>query len=201
MTGKADNVMDIVLNLLIFLITVVLVVRFFRKDGKWDAGNGKKAFRYFTVLSNTFCAAAALLVCIDPANGVFRMLKYTATVAVTVTMLTVFVFLMPVYKTFTGLLKGSDLFMHLLTPLMAAVSLCVYERHPITPFAAAAGLVPVAVYGVWYLYNIAYAPEEKRWEDFYHFNTAGKWPVSFVLMLIGTSLICTGYMFVMRMVI
>ncbi len=139
--------MDRVLNLLIFLITLVLVILFFRKDGKWSAENGKKAFRYFTVLSNTFCAVAALLMFISPENDIFWMLKYLGTVTVTVTMLTVFLFLMPVYKTFTGLLKGYDLFMHLLTPLMAAFSLCVFERRTISPVTAAAGLIPVIAYG------------------------------------------------------
>ena len=38
---------DIILNLVIFLLTVVLVVGFFRKDGQWVPERGKKAFRYF----------------------------------------------------------------------------------------------------------------------------------------------------------
>ena len=89
--------------------------------------------------------------------------------------------------------------MHLLTPLMAAISLCVYERRQITLLTAATGLIPVLLYGVWYLYHIKYAPEEKRWEDFYRFNQNGKWPVSYACMLIGTSLICMGYMMIMRL--
>ena len=186
------------INLTIFLNTLILLILFFRKDGKWDAGNAKKAFRYFTVLSNTFCAISALLLCINPANGIFWMLKYLSTVTVTVTMLTVFLFLMPVYKTFLGLLKGYDLFMHLLTPLTAAVSLCVFERHPISLPAAAAGVLPVLVYGAWYLYHILYAPEEKRWDDFYRFNMGGKWPVSYVSMFTATLLICLGYWVILR---
>ncbi|MCR5675237.1 MAG: hypothetical protein K6G16_05945 [Lachnospiraceae bacterium] len=187
------------INLTIFLITLIILILFFRKDGKWDTERAKKAFRYFTVLSNTFCAIAALLMCINPENRVFWMLKYVGTVAVTVTMLTVFIFLMPAYKTITGLLKGYDLFMHLLTPVMAAVSLCVFERHPIGMPVAACGVIPVIVYGVWYLYQIIYAPEEKRWEDFYRFNMGGRWPISFVSMLTGTFLICLGYWAILRL--
>ena len=135
---------------------------------------------------------------INPANGIIWMLKYVSTVAVTVTMLTVFIFLMPVYRTITGLLKGYDLFMHLLTPVMAAVSLCVFERHPISLLTAASGVIPVCVYGIWYLYQTIYAPEEKRWEDFYRFNMGGKWPISLVSMLTATFLICVGYWAILR---
>ena len=185
-------------NLIIVLVTLIILILFFRKDGKWDTGKAKRAFRYFTVLSNTFCAISALLMCISPENELFWMLKYIGTVAVTVTMLTVFIFLMPVYRTFTGLLKGYDLFMHLLTPLMAAVSLCVFERRPISVLTAASGVIPVFVYGVWYLYHVICAPEEKRWEDFYRFNMGGRWPISFVSMITASFLICLGYWALLR---
>ena len=45
------------------------------------------------------------------------------------------------------------------------------------------------LYGLFYLYKIMYAPEEKRWEDFYTFNRGGKWPISFAAMLLGGFLI------------
>ena len=56
------------------------------------------------------------------------------------------------------------------------------------------GLLPVVLYGPLYLYRILYAPEGKRWEDFYGFNKSGKWPISFAAMLAGTFLICMGIM-------
>ena len=45
------------------------------------------------------------------------------------------------------------------------------------------------LYGLLYLYKVLYAPEEKRWDDFYTFNREGKWPVSFAAMLLGAFLI------------
>ncbi len=52
------------------------------------------------------------------------------------------------------------------------------------------GLIPVILYGLLYLYKILYAPVEKRWEDFYGFNTGGKRPVTFAVMVAGTVVIC-----------
>lgn len=184
---------DRILNLSIFIVTLILMIRFFRKDGKWTAEKAGTIFRYFTVLSNCFCALAALGVAIVPGQPVLWMMKYLGTVAVTVTMLTVFLFLAPAYGTLLGLLKGYDLFMHLLTPLAAILTLCVFERRPVSVPAALSAVLPVIVYGFWYLYHITIAPEEKRWEDFYRFNQNGKWPVAYVAMTAATSLLCLAY--------
>ena len=125
------------------------------------------------------------------------ILKYIGTAAVTVTMLTVFLFLAPSVGKgwYDVLLKGlSDLFMHLLTPLMALISFCVFERRGMSFSQCLFGLLPVALYGPLYLYKILLAPPEKRWEDFYGFNRNGKWPAMFAVMLAGTFLMCLGLM-------
>ena len=191
---------DWFLNTLIALLTLLIVVSFFRKDGQWVPERGKFALRFFTTLSNLLCAVACLLTALAMnAGGVpewIWMLKYIGTAAVTVTMLTVFLFLAPsVGKEWVKvLLKGGDLFMHLLTPLLALFSFCVFEKQGMTFPQSLTGMLPVVLYGPLYLYKILYAPAEKRWDDFYGFNKGGKWPVSFAAMLAGTFLICLGIM-------
>lgn len=188
---------DTFLNAAIFLITLVIVVfYFFRKDHDWDLKRGRLALRFFTAQSNVLCAISALLMCLFPQSYAAWLLKYIGTVAVTVTMLTVFLFLAPsVGKDWVSvLLKKSDLFMHLITPLMALVSFCIFEKQGMTFGTALLGMLPVVLYGPWYLYKILYAPAEKRWDDFYGFNKGGKWPISFAMMAIGTFLICIGLM-------
>ena len=188
--------MDIILNLAIFLITAFIVVFvFFRREHHWDLQRGRSALRFFTAQSNILCAAAALMMCLFPQSQVVWLLKYTGTAAVTVTMLTVFLFLAPsVGEGWTVLLKGSDFFMHLVTPLLALISFCTFEKRGMNFRTALLGVLPVMIYGPWYLYKIRFAPENKRWDDFYGFNKGGKWPISFAMMLIGTFLICMGIM-------
>ena len=191
---------DVILNLLIFLITAVIVAGFFRKDGQWTPERGKKAFRFFTCQSNVLCAAAALLTAASALSGTVPewiwILKYMGTAAVTVTMLTVFLFLAPsVGKDWAKvLLRRGDLFMHLLTPLMALFSFCVLEKQGMTFPQSLLGMLPVVLYGPLYLYKILYAPPQERWEDFYGFNRGGKWPVAFAAMVAGTFLVCMGIM-------
>ena len=192
---------DIILNLLVFLVTLVLVARFFRKDGQWAPEQARFAFRFYTCQSNVLCAVTALLVAVFRLAGSLPgwvwMLKYIGTAAVTVTMLTVFLFLAPsVGKDWVKVLLkgGNNMFMHLLTPLMALFSFCVLEKQGMSFLQCLAGLLPVALYGPMYLYKILFTEPTKRWEDFYGFNRGGKWPLAFAAMLAGTFLTCLGIM-------
>ncbi|QTE70239.1 hypothetical protein JRC49_10550 [Clostridiales bacterium FE2011] len=191
---------DWFLNILIALITLIIVVSFFRKDGQWAPERGKFALRFFTTLSNLLCAAACLLTALAiNAGGIpewIWMLKYIGTAAVTVTMLTVLFFLAPSFGkgALKVLLSGTDLFMHLITPLLALVSFCVFEKRGMTFCQSLWGMLPVVLYGPVYLYKILFALPEKRWDDFYGFNKQGKWPVAFAGMVLGTFLICMGIM-------
>ena len=188
---------DILLNAAIFVITLVIVICvFFRKDHQWDLKRGRFAMRFFTAQSNVLCAVAALLFMIFPQSHGAWLLKYIGTAAVTVTMLTVFLFLAPsVGKDWVSvLLKGPDLFLHLITPLLALFSFCALEKRGMDFRTALWGMLPVLLYGPWYLYKIRFAPERKRWDDFYGFNKGGKWPISFAMMAIGTFLMCMGLM-------
>ncbi|MBP5727439.1 MAG: hypothetical protein J6Y48_10250 [Clostridia bacterium] len=192
---------DRFLNSFIALLTLLLVISFFRKDKKWEAERGKFALRFFTTQSNMLCAVACLLTDLAlSSEGTIPqwiwMLKYIGTAAVTVTMLTVFLFLAPSFGegALKVLLSGTDLFMHLITPLLALVSFCVFERQGMTFLQSLAGLLPVLLYGPLYLYKILFAPPEKRWDDFYGFNKQGKWPVAFAAMVAGTFAICMGIM-------
>ena len=191
---------DWFLNTLIALLTLLIVVSFFRKDGQWVPERGKFALRFFTTLSNMLCAAACLMTALAiNAGGIpewIWMLKYIGTAAVTVTMLTVLFFLAPSFGkgALKVLLSGTDLFMHLITPLLALVSFCVFEKRGMTFCQSLWGMLPVVLYGPVYLYKILFALPENRWDDFYGFNKQGKWPVAFAGMVLGTFLICMGLM-------
>ncbi len=193
------NTADVILNFAVWAVTLAFVVSFSRKDGDWAPDRLRYALRFFTCLSNILCADACFL------TGIFLLagnvpqwvwtLKYMGTAAVTVTMLTVFFILAPsVGKGWYDVLlkKPSDKFMHLLTPVAALVSFCVFEKRGMSFAQCLWGMLPVALYGPLYLYKILYAPEGKRWDDFYGFNRNGRWPAMFAVMMAGTFLICLG---------
>ena len=197
---------DIILNLAIFLSTTLLLGGLRRRTVKDHPEQFREALRFFTCQSNILCSLSALVTAFFRMSGPVPewawILKYTGTAAVTVTMLTVFLFLAPsVGKGWYGaLLKGpSNLFMHLLTPLAALVSFCIFEKRGMTFPQCLFGMLPVLLYGPLYLNRILYAPEEKRWDDFYGFNRNGKWPAMFAIMMAGTFIMCLGLMAVQNL--
>ncbi len=183
------------INAGIFLTTAVLIFFVFREDGEWSPRKGALAFRFFTVLSNTLCAVSSLVLLICQLSGQVPqgiwLFKYVGTAAVTVTLMTVLVFLGPTapggYK---DLLTGSGFYMHLLGPVAAIISCCFLEEGTLSFAWSLLGMIPTILYGILYLYKLKAAPPGKNWEDFYGFDKGGHWKVSFTAMMIGTFLIC-----------
>jgi len=192
---------DIIINFSIFLVTTILLLFLWLRTRKDTPRKFRESFRYFTCLSNILCSVSALIFAMARFTGAVSdlswTLKYIGTAAVTVTMLTVFLFLAPSVgkEWYHVLLKGPfNLFMHLLTPVMSLISFCGFERRGMTFLQSLFGMLPVVLYGLLYLYKIIYASEPERWNDFYGFNKDGKWPLMFAVMLSGTFAICMGLM-------
>ncbi len=174
---------SIVINAALVVINILCVIVGVRHMGV------KLLFRYFTVLSNLLCAAASAVVLIAWTQGALPLwvilLKFVGTSAVTVTLLTVFLFLGPFSGEWKHLLSGPDLFLHLFNPLLAIVSLVFFEHTDFAFGYSLLALIPVLLYGVWYLYRVVILPEARRMEDFYGFNKGGRWYFSaaFILLL------------------
>ncbi len=145
--------------------------------------------RYFTVLSNLFCAAASLAAAaawlLGAVPETLLLVKFVSTVSVTVTLLTVLVFLGPTigYKL---MFSGPDLFLHLFCPLLALAAFFIWDRPLMAAGTALLGVLPVLLYGIVYLSRVVFS---KRWEDFYGFNKDGKLLLSFSAMLAGSAVI------------
>lgn len=191
------RIASIIINAAIFVTTFIIAVSHFRENGTWQIRSGLKQFRYFTVLSNDFCAIAALMMAISQLVGnvpqIVFWLKYLGTVALTLTFLTAFLFLAPFKGGYKKWFGGDNFYAHLTTPLLAILSFCLLERRRMSFQTAMTGLLPVLLYGAVYLYKVLLAPKDRRWEDFYGFNIGGKWPITYVVMLVVTSLICTVF--------
>ena len=180
------DIMDNAINILIFVITAISFLFCFRKDGRWDLRAGKKSLRFFTILSNLFCAVSALLWVLSSSYWAW-LLKYVGTVAVTITLLTVIFFLGP-NMGYKPLFSGKDLYLHLCGPLLAIVSFCFMECQFALSFSLSLlGILPVITYGFVYLVEVVIL---KNWEDFYGYNKDGKWKISMAAMFAGGFAVC-----------
>ncbi len=175
-----------VINEAIVFITVLAMVVLIRRTPR---ENLPSSFRYFTVLSNLFCAFTALVLLLCELFSAMPLwataLKYMGTVSVTVTLLTVFLFLLPVSKSLEGLLSnGPEIIMHLVTPLLALISFLGFEGRGLSAWVIPLGILPVLLYGWLYLNRVVMTG---AWPDIYGFNKDGKWKLSFSFMMAGTA--------------
>ncbi len=173
-------VLSVTINIAIFILAVACVADHTRRD------RFRTILCYFTTQSNLLCAAACLAtavcrICGRAPNAVL-LLKYVGTCAVTVTLLTVFLFLGPAVG-YLRLLKGPNYWLHLGCPVLALLTYFAWDKPAMTPWHMLLGMLPVALYGLLYMYKVLFAPEGKRWNDFYGFNKAGKWKRSFAAMM------------------
>ena len=142
----------------------------------------------FLIVQALFCALTALILLVCELCGAMPAwavtLKYMGTVAVTVTLCTVFLFLLPVSRSLEGLLStGPERIMHVVTPLLAILSFLCFEKGDMTAWAIPLGVLPVLLYGWLYLDRVVVV---RAWPDFYGFNKNNKWKLSFSLMAAGT---------------
>ena len=131
------------------------------------AENGFSNLKYFTVLSNLLEGVASLVWLIrsqkeTDAAGKAESLKFIAASSVGLTFAVVMGFLGPLYG-YASMLKGANLFFHLIIPLIAMGEIIFLSEASYTLRENNLAIIPPLVYGTVYLVNI--------W-----INGIGEWP-------------------------
>ena len=161
-----------IINILIFIMTLFASIVMF-SGFKFMPGldlvlesTSIGMFRFFTVDSNMFMGIMALIFAIyeykvikgikKDISKIITVLKFMATVSVSLTFVVVFAYLGPITKGgVVLLLKNSNLFFHLLIPLFSIINLIIFERSNKLKFRDCIyGIIPTVLYGIYYLTNI-----------------------------------------------
>lgn len=193
MKNKIFNIISMILNITIIVLVSYSVANFFIYAGQ--RGNPEipqKCFMYFTVDSNILVALCSAIILVFNVLILFNkrttipkwanIIKLMGTVAVTITLLTVCLYLGPI-NGFEHQFAGDNLYMHLLCPLFALISFIVFEdctkklnwKHSFFV------IIPLVAYGIVYLTMVVIL---HRWDDFYSLNIGGMWYLSFAVMLL-----------------
>ena len=199
---RAKNVASLLINVTIFFLTFFAVGDHFRSDvvpGEHDLliVHGTEIFRFFTVQSNILVAIASVITIVFnikiAVNDSYKipkwayLVKYAGTVAVTVTFLTVVVFLGPLVASggeygYFSLFAKHNFILHLVTPVLAIVTFLFLERTEDFKFRYTVfGALPTVLYSFLYVPMVLTG----KWEDFYGFTFGGiMWavPISLVVM-------------------
>ena len=162
--GKLSMTVKLATGVLVFGAWLLMI----RSAAGTLSDTGVRSLRYFTVLSNFLCGIAALihfffLAFRKSAPRWARRLSYAGTAAVGVTLMVVLLFLGPLYS-YPAMLKGANLWFHLLIPLLAILDHILLEPGERPSFRDTfLCLIPPFLYGTGYAVNIAV-------------NGIGKWP-------------------------
>ena len=159
-----------------------------RNGGLGLSQGGWRAMKYFTVLSNVLEGLAAI---IWLGSRVVRKgeewtdrLKYVADVAVMLTFLVVMLFLGPLFG-YGSMFTGHNLFFHLLVPVASMAEFAVLNETPMTRRYNALAVLPMLLYGVYYVGNAAIngIGEWPNTNDWYGFLTWG-WGIGVVIFAV-----------------
>ena len=203
MKSKTRNFIDLIFNLAIVLSTV-WAVRYYYVGGPDALGSvGSGCFKYFTTDSNILVAVAALVMLIFNVARLFKpevvmpkwvsVFKYTGTAAVTLTLITVVLFLGPIAAIKAGLQGYMRMFadnilaLHLTTPLLSIISLIFFERdNDFSLGDCLTACLPTYVYAVVYFTMVVCL---KIWNDWYSFTLGGKVymiPIAIIVMFLAS---------------
>ena len=188
------------------LVIMISGIQFMGYEERLTA-NSFQALKFFTVDSNLLLGLAAFLTAREDRKALKAgipgirpgvvLLKYTAVVSTTLTFFIVAAVFAPgVPGGYYSLIKNTNLFFHLIIPVLGMVSFVLFEnagclklRHTF------AGLVPMAVYGIIYAANVFAHVEDgsvARKYDWYGFVAGGidTAAAAALSMLVITYLIC-----------
>ena len=189
---KLERIINLII--VILTVVGLVFMFNFNDENNELVSHGVENFKYFTVLSNVFCGIVAFSqLCFDllllirkkqtlgelkndlnknvnesqaaivSFYGRFRVAKLISTTSVALTFATIAFFLWPIYR-LPGMYSGSNLFFHLIIPLLAIFDFILLEGEDKIPFKCTFyAAIPSILYAVYYVSNIL-------------INGIGEWP-------------------------
>lgn len=164
---KISLTINIIIVVLTIIASIIMFTGFKFMEGEYVLESTKIGmFKFFTVDSNIFMGIIALIFAIkeikilkEKATYIpekIYILKLMATTSVGLTFLTVFGYLGPIAEGgVPSLIKNSNLFFHLLIPLLSILNFILFEKTDKFKFKDTFyGVVPALAYALFYLINI-----------------------------------------------
>ncbi len=196
---------SLVFNLLILFLTIVASIIMFTgfkfMNGPETILESTKLgmLKFFTVESNMFMGITALIFSIKEIQVLNNkideipiqayILKLMSTTAVGLTFLVVFAYLGPITEYgLASMLMNSNLFFHLVIPVLSIITFIFFERTDILKFKYSLyGMLPAIIYAVYYLINVLIHMDNGKVSpkyDWYWFVQNGVWTAIIVAPMI-----------------
>ena len=194
---KVSLILNLTIVIFVILASIIMFTGFKFMEGEHILESTKIGmFRFFTVDSNIFMGIIALVFAVYEIKLLkgkitdiplkIYILKLMATVGVGLTFLTVFGYLGPISKGgIPSMIKNSNLFFHLLIPVLSMLNFVLFERTNKLKFRYTFyGVIPALIYSIYYLANVLIHMENGRVSpiyDWYWFVQGGLWQIIIVM--------------------
>ena len=193
---KISLIFNIIIFVMVLEASIMMFTGFRFMSGKIILESSKLGmFKFFTIDSNLFIGIISLLFTvydirllmgsINQIPKYVYVLKLMATTGVTLTFLVVFTYLGPLVDNIYLMILNSNLFFHLLVPLLSMITFVLFERTNKISFKYSFyGLIPIIMYGLFYLINILIHMKDgivSPVYDFYYFVQNGVWMAIIVI--------------------
>lgn len=199
MVAKKKNIIDIVLNFIIVITTIIAVGMYFNGVPDILGSTGVQCFKYFTTDSNVIACLGSLIYLFflfkekKKPNYIMpnwvNIFKFATTVAASITLFTVLFFLAPYgairgngLATYYLFFKGNVFVLHFSTPLLAIISTMFLEKNRIVTFKQSLwGVIPTVIYSFVYLTMVVFV---EKWTDWYGFTFGGNYKIIPIVMIV-----------------
>ena len=209
------------LNILFVLVCIIFAITGFAFMGIHGAftPTGTNLFSLFTIDSNILLAISSVIILIyeflllkGKINKIplfALVLKYVGTSAVGLTFLTILLIFVPMFViNFWQLYTNNNLFFHLICPVLAIISLLIFEHSNELKFKHTLfGLIPAGIYALYYIINVLVHMNSDGTVDtkydVYYFAQNGPVgiAVSFIGLLAFAYIISLGLFFINNLII
>lgn len=161
------------------------------------SSTGLHSLRYFTVQSNIFEGVVSAVLAVRLILGrkmpgkLLSVFKFIACVEVTLTFLTVMLFLGPIYG-HINLLKGANLWMHLIVPVISILEYIFLLGGRLPVKVSFLVEIPILIYSFVYILNMVFNgigtyPDTNDWYGFLN------WGIGFgILIFLGICVVAFG---------
>ena len=199
MKQKKKTIISAAVSAVIFiLVFYAWYLMFAQSKGQTFTRRGFASLKYFTVDSNLLMGIAAFFHLICSAEAIqgkrknipvwSEKLFYAGTVSVFLTFGMVMVYLGPVFG-YGKMFEHSSLYFHLIIPVLSILALCLLHReHRISLKESFSALIPLLLYGIYYLGMIIRYGLDRPRADWYWLAAGGMKSIPFVFTLI---VLCT----------
>ena len=170
---KISLILNAIIVFLTLLSSIIMITGFKFMHGKDIVLNTTKlgVLKFFTVQSNIFMGIMSLIFLFYEIAIIknkkteiplkLYILKLMSTAAVGLTFFVVFAYLGPISKDgIFSLLMNSNLFFHLIIPLLSIITFIFFEKTNSIIFKYTfLGILPPIIYGIYYITNVVYCQE------------------------------------------